>query len=253
MHVQPWKIPAWTGLVVCALAFGALRLAKARSFQLFGEIIAQVPLSDPYVALTFDDGPEPAPARELLGVLSAHGVAATFFLEGSRVQQHPDLAKQIAAAGHELGNHSYSHQRMIFKSPAFVAEEIESTDRLLRSVGARDPILFRPPYGKKLFVLPWYLAQHGRLTVTWNIEPESYTRVAPNSRAIVDHIAQQARPGSIVLLHVMSSEREPSLRAVGPTIERLRAKGYHFETVSGLLARGHTRQATQAAAERPLR
>lgn len=236
-----WRTPAWLALGLCALAFAGLRLTNARSVQLFGEIVARVPLRERCVALSFDDGPEPGPTSEVLRALAARGVKSSFFVEGARVEQHPQLARAILAAGHELGNHTYSHRRMVFRSPAFVADEIERTDRVLRSVGSVGPILFRPPFGKKLFVLPWYLAQHHRPSIMWDVEPESDERVAASAPAIVRHIVQHARPGSIVLLHVMVPERLPSLQAVGPAIDGLRRAGFELTTVSDLLQRASRR------------
>ncbi len=80
---------------------------------------------------------------------------------GRNVEKFPDLAERMVAAGHELGNHSYSHTRMVFGSYDFMRSEIERTDALIRSVGYTGPIHFRSPYGKKLLLLPLYLWRAG--------------------------------------------------------------------------------------------
>jgi peptidoglycan/xylan/chitin deacetylase (PgdA/CDA1 family) len=148
---------------------------------------------------------------------------------------HPDLAAAIAAAGHELGNHTYSHERMVAVSPGFVADEVGRTDDRIRRAGYRGEITFRPPNGKKLLTLPLYLSQHGRRTIMWDVEPNSYPEVDASAERIVDHVVARVRPGSIVLLHGMYAGREQTRRAVVPIVERLRNAGYRFLTVSQLL------------------
>ncbi len=147
-----------------------------------------------------------------------------------------EAGRQLVAAGHELGNHSYSHERMVFVSPWFVREEVERTDRLIREAGYGGEIYFRPPYGKKLLALSYYLSRTGRKTVTWDVDPDSGLGVAADSESIAAYVLAHARPGSIILLHVMYPSRRESLKAVGEIVERLRAEGYGFQTVSELLS-----------------
>jgi peptidoglycan-N-acetylglucosamine deacetylase len=222
--------------VLTALVWSTWRLVNARSVQTFGRIISRVVTSERVVALTFDDGPEPAATARILLVLAARGVHATFFVEGREVLQHPASARALVEAQHELGNHSFSHPRMIFRSPAFIAREIEQTDAAIRALGVSGPIHFRPPYGKKLLLLPWYLHVHGRTTVTWDLEPESDADLPGDAAAITRRVLQDIRPGSIVLLHVMAAKRAQSLDAVGPIVDGLRARGYRFARVSELVA-----------------
>ncbi|MGI5127942.1 polysaccharide deacetylase family protein [Pseudonocardia sp. CA-107938] len=219
-----------------AAAVGFDALVNARSFQLFGDLVDRVSTSEKVVALTFDDGPDPAGTGPLLDALARTGTPATFYLIGQDMAAHPDLTAAIAAAGHELGNHTYSHERMVFVSPGFVADEVERTDERIRQAGYRGEITFRPPNGKKLLTLPLYLSQHHRRTIMWDVEPNSYPEVDARAERIVDHVATHVRPGSIVLLHGMYAGREQTRRAVIPLIERLRNDGYRFVTVSQLLA-----------------
>jgi peptidoglycan/xylan/chitin deacetylase (PgdA/CDA1 family) len=138
-------------------------------------------------------------------------------------------------AGHEVGNHTATHRRMVLVGGGTVAEEIERTDDAIRAAGYDDEITFRPPYGKKLVALPRYLADHDRTTVMWDVEPDSG---ASDADAIVRTALEETRPGSIILLHVMYPARESSLAAVPGIVEGLRAEGYRFVTVSELLAMG---------------
>lgn len=134
-----------------------------------------------------------------------------------------------------MGNHSYTHQRMMLKSNAFVSSELMKTEGALRKAGAKGPIHFRPPYGKKLVVLPYYLWKNDILSVTWDVEPESYGQTGKDSLKISEHVINNIKPGSIVLLHVMFKSRTPSMNAVPDIIQGLKAKGYRFVTVSELL------------------
>lgn len=221
-------------LVLFSVA-GVWRLSSLPDLQVFGEIKSQAMISEKVVALTFDDGPTPDKTNQILQILAEEQIPATFFLIGQEVQQHPQLVRQILAAGHQVGNHSFSHQRMIFKSPAFVAGEIEQTDKLLRDSGVDGVIYFRPPYGKKLLVLPWYLMKHHRVSVTWDVAPENFPKIAKDPQALVDYTVQQTKPGSIILLHVMYDSRQATMQAVPQIIRQLKAQGYRFVTVHELL------------------
>lgn len=129
------------------------------------------------------------------------------------------------AAGHELGNHSYSHVRMLLVTTSFAQQEVEKTDRLIRATAYNGEITFRPPYNKKLLALPYYLSQTGRKTITWDVEPDSKPKIASDSSSIINETRARVRPGSIILLHVMYPNRRESLKAVRGIIESLRQAG----------------------------
>ena len=122
---------------------------------------------------------------------------------------------------------------MVGVTPGFVAKEIEDTDALIRATGYKDPIHFRPPNGKKLFALPYYLSKHDRTTVMWDVEPDSAG--TPTRQQIANDLLQQTKPGSIVLLHPMYASRESTRQALGPVIDGLKERGFRFVTVSALL------------------
>ena len=231
--VRKWVIGTSIALVVLlAVTFAGYTLSKSRTFQLVGEVVNRVDTSDKVVALTFDDGPtEWTP--EVLDMLASADVLATFYLNGADLDRHPDQGAAIARAGHEIGNHTYTHRRMMFVSEATVADEIERTDEAIARTGYRGPVTFRPPYGKKLWALPHYLAEHGRTTITWDLEPDSAG--TPNADQIVQDTVENVRPGSIILLHVMLGSRAASRTAVPQVIDRLQSDGYRFVTVSELL------------------
>lgn len=230
------RIAIVAGFVVAGLAVLAALcyvLINSRTFQLFGGLTHRVKTSEKVVALTFDDGPEKDATQQTLDILKEHNVKATFFLIGSRIEANPELAKQVVAAGHQVGNHSYSHERMVFRHSTFYEQELAKTDAAIRSAGYQGDIVFRPPYGKKFYGLPLYLAMQGRQTIMWDVEPES-TGVE-SAEQMVDTALADTKPGSIILLHTMAASRKASRDAVGPIIEGLKAQGYRFVTVDELV------------------
>lgn len=222
-------------LVVFIIAVAGWQLSKSRSFQLYGGLVTRANVDQRLVALTLDDGPTPEGTDAILPVLDSLDVKATFFVTGRELAQNPAYGRQIVQAGHALGNHSYTHSQMVLHSRAFVHREIVETDSLIRAAGWQGDIPFRPPYGKRLFVLPRYLHQTGRSTYLWDIEPESYSEVAGSAAAIADHVAERVRPGSIILLHVMYKSRLTSRQAIPLIVRRLRKEGYRFVTLQALM------------------
>lgn len=231
------KIKLLIGIGFVILIFGIVaalfQISKSRTFQFFGEIYPRVETSQKIVALTFDDGPTRSHTDEILNILREENVKATFFLMGSGMEENPGEAEKIIADGHEIGNHTYHHERMILATPNFVKNEIEMTDELIRKAGYQREITFRPPYGKKLFALPYYLSEHNRKTITWDVEPETYAKTSDDiMRYTLDH----TKNGSIIILHVMYDSGAESMKSVRPIIKSLREKGFEFKTVSELLS-----------------
>jgi peptidoglycan/xylan/chitin deacetylase (PgdA/CDA1 family) len=217
-------------LTVACMLF---QLGRSRTYQFFGPLTARVETSQKAVALTFDDGPTRKHTDEILQILKEENVRATFYVMGADIEENPGELEKIVAAGHEIGNHSYSHERMILVSPSFVRSEIETTDALIRKAGFTREITFRPPFGKKLFVLPFYLSQTNRRTITWDVEPETFVE---RSEDIIEYTVENTRNGSIILLHVMYPSRAETMKAVRPIVQKLRERGFEFVTVSELLA-----------------
>jgi len=236
MIVKRAKAALVTAVVITAMTAAAFQISKSRTFQFFGDIVPSINTRQKVVALTFDDGPTPGVTEEILSILNEEGVKATFFVIGADLERNLEEGRKIAAAGHELGNHTYSHKRMVLKTPSFIKSEIERTDQLIRQAGYQSAIHFRPPFGKKLILLPYFLAGTSRKTITWDVEPDSYPEIAAGSNKIVAHVMEKTRPGSIILLHVMYKGRGESLKSVKGVITGLKSNGYSFKTVSEMLA-----------------
>jgi peptidoglycan-N-acetylglucosamine deacetylase len=221
-------------LVATAGVAGLYRLARSRTYQVLGRLVARVETQTRAVALTFDDGPTAAAIDEVLGALGSRHARATFFVNGSHLAQAPELGRRLVAAGHELGNHTYSHDRMVLRSARFLRSEVESTDALIRAAGETGPIYFRPPFCWKLFGLPFYLWRTGRTTVTWDIDADPPPTGADAAR-IVSECMRRVRPGSVILMHVWYPSRAPSRAALPALVDRLRAEGYDLVTLAELL------------------
>jgi len=245
-HVY-WRPPASGAAGTIAAAFliaigavaaflGLRALARSRTYQTFGRPISRVTTTDSIVALTFDDGPTDARVDSVLRILESRNVRATFFLIGGSIASAPGAAHAIAARGHELANHTYTHRHMVFRTLGTYRSEIERTDSLLRAAGARGAIAVRPPYGYKLIGLPYVLWRMDRTTVTWDIEPESFPQVARSADGIVRHVLDRVHPGAIVLMHPWYSSGAPTRAALPVLIDSLRARGYRTTTVGELIA-----------------
>ncbi|MBM6617855.1 polysaccharide deacetylase family protein [Bacillus suaedaesalsae] len=221
-------------MIILTAGYFVNELSKSRTFQFFGGLVTNVETNEKVVALTFDDGPG-VHTDEIIEILGGNNVPGTFYLIGSDIEKNKRDAEKLVQAGHEIGNHTYAHKRMVFKSPSFIKNEIEQTDALIREIGYEGEITFRPPFGKRLMLLPYYLSKQNRQTIYMNIEPESYAEIATDSTKIVDHVVENIEPGSIILLHVMYESRKESLESVEGIITSLKDQGYTFVTVSELL------------------
>jgi peptidoglycan/xylan/chitin deacetylase (PgdA/CDA1 family) len=213
-----------------AIGVGLWQVSRARCFALTAPVVCRVETAARMVALTFDDGPTAAGVDAILPALQAHGAHATFFLIGQEVARRPDLVARLLATGQEVGDHSYTHRRMVGRAPGFYAREIGDTEALLRKAGASSG-LFRPPYGKKLIGLPLAVRRQGLTIVMWDVEdPET-----ADPRAFAAQVVAQARPGSIILVHAMYDTNATGRAAVPLILDGLAAKGLKVVTVGELL------------------
>lgn len=192
----------------------------------------------PVVALTYDDGPRLPETLDLLAVLEKEEVPATFFQTGRDIEKYPDVVKKVAAAGHEIGNHSYSHQEMVWRSPAFIESELARTDQALVDLGIPKPKLMRPPFGKRLLILPWYLWLRRQSLILWAVDSSDYLD-GITAAQITERVLAQIKTGPtgpIVLMHDGGGDRHQTVLATQEIITRLKAEGYTFLTVSDLLS-----------------
>ena len=151
------------------------------------------------VCLTFDDGPHPNATPAVLEILQSYGIKATFFFLGRNVSRYPDIAREAARLGHTIGNHSYDHSNLLFRSRQYVMDQIaESGKEIARTTGA-NPVFFRPPYGYfRPALLPW-LKSAGYQMVMWSLDSKDWQ--GRSSYDVSETIIRKISPGSIILLH----------------------------------------------------
>ncbi len=186
----------------------------------------------PYIALTFDDGPSAKLTPQLLDLLAAHHIKATFFVIGQNVAENPEITARAAREGHEIGNHSWSHPNFAKMSDDAVRQQLRKTDDAIRSAIGKSPTLLRPPYGNiTARQKKWIADEFGYKIALWDVDPLDWKRPGP---AIVrDRILRNTRPGSIVLSHDI---HPGTIEAMPSTIDQLEAKGFKFVTVSELIS-----------------
>jgi peptidoglycan/xylan/chitin deacetylase (PgdA/CDA1 family) len=207
--------------------------------------------SAPRVALTFDDGPDPRWTPVILDILAERDVRGSFFLIGERARRAPGVVRAIEAAGHEIGNHSWSHRSLWRCGPSRTRLEVARAHQVLADLSGRAPRYFRPPWGMVNAALPSALRACGERAVFWSIQPEGLRPV--NSPRQVERILDAAHPGAIVDLHdAEGTAGAPArLAAVLPAaIAGLRAAGYTFATVSELLGEDHPSRSTRPPSSR---
>lgn len=219
--------------ILFLLLLGTYKLMNSRTFQLFGSLTSQVETDEKVVAITFDDGPTQQ-VEDILPILEKYDARATFFLIGNEIEKNPEAAQMIARAGHQIGNHTYSHNRMVLKSASFIEEEIEKTNTLIVNAGFIGEIDFRPPNGKKLLALPYYLDQQNIDTITWNLEPDTYYTKSSDK---INYVKKTVRPGSIILLHPMYDNTGEGLKTLEGILKALSTEGYKFITINELQKR----------------
>lgn len=227
----------WIGAVGAAAALMAYAV-RGRSSRLLGPSIHRGPRHRRALALTFDDGPSPSTPR-LLETLARYGVQATFFQCGLNVERRPELAGAVARAGHEIGNHSYSHARFWLRPPQFIYEELARAQRVIAEVTGRAPALFRAPYGVRWFGLRRAQRGLGLLGVMWTALGRDWELPADG---IVARLSAKAENGAILCLHDgRELARDPDIRqtleAVERVVPRLLDRGYRLVTVSELIRR----------------
>ena len=184
------------------------------------------------VALTFDDGPDDVNTPKILKILEENGVKATFFEMGSQVKKHPDLTRELVAAGMVVGNHSYSHPDLKRISTAAGEADIRRAQNAITSAAGSAPRYFRPPGGVMTTALMPVIAAMGLTKVMWT--SDTYDWNDPPSIAIVHRALKRARDGGVILMHDGGGDRARTIAALPLVIRALKAEGYTMVTVDKL-------------------
>jgi len=196
--------------------------------------------SSKVVALTFDDGPSPVWTPKILDELKRAGIKATFFMLGEHVAKYPDIAKRVAADGHEIENHSWDHHVLIYYKSEELYKQIKDTEKTILDVTGQTTTCFRPPKAWVTDKEKQKLKEMGYQVVLWSLNSKDW--VTFDDKYMREYIVRNVRPGDIILFHdsggvfgVEGGNRDETTRTIYRLTEKLREKGYGFVTIKELL------------------
>lgn len=212
------------GAAVCLAAMAALAIGGHGTAEPAAAIVNE---NGPVIALTFDDGPYPKVTGHILDVLEKNGVCATFFVLGSRIEGHEDMLTRMDELGCEIGNHSFSHADLTRLSKADCQLELSDTDAEIRRVTGHEASVVRPPYG---YYNKTVRSAAGRPLILWTVDTNDWRGKAPGE--IADYVIQQAKEGSVILMHDQQTQTADAMEMIIPT---LIDEGFRFVTVSELI------------------
>lgn len=183
------------------------------------------------VALTYDDGPSPGVTEKVLEELAKRNLRATFFMIGKKAKAYASLAKEVADAGHEVANHTFTHPNLAKLSQSRVEDEIERAQQAIAEATGQEPQWFRPPYGafhrKRQGPIP---LENGLGVAYWSVDPRDWSR--PGRQQIIDRVVGQSFPGSIILLHDLHFQ---TASATGELLDGLQEKAYSLSTLTSFV------------------
>lgn len=212
------------GAAICLAAAAALAIGGYGTAEPAAAIVNE---NGPVIALTFDDGPYPKVTGHILDVLEKNGVCATFFVLGSRIEGREDVLTRMEELGCEIGNHSFSHADLTRLSKADCQRELSDTDAEIRRVTGHEASVVRPPYG---YYNKAVRSAAGRPLILWTVDTNDWRGKAPGE--IADYVIQQAKEGSVILMHDQQTQTADAMEMIIPT---LIDEGFRFVTVSELI------------------
>ncbi len=193
---------------------------------------SQCHVDGPFIAMTFDDGPHAQNTPRLLDMLKQRGIKATFFVIGQCAAEYPQIMARIAAEGHEVGNHSWSHPQLSKMGENSVTEQLEKTHEVIAQTTGAAPRLMRPPFGSfTTNQRAWAAHRWGYKCILWDVDPLDWK--VRNAEHVKNEILKATVAGSIVLSHDI---HKTTVDAMPATLDALTARGFKFVTVSELIA-----------------
>jgi len=206
--------------------------------QWYGRTFTGLARGTKKLALTYDDGPNDPHTLRLLEVLAKHNVRATFFLIGRFVAQRPDIVRELARAGHAVGNHTFSHPNLIIASAQRTRKELADCQQALLEATGEVCRLFRPPFGGRRPGTLQVARAAGLEPVMWNLT--GYDWSAPPADAIVSKVSRRIRGGDVILLHDgsharMGADRSQTVIATDRIVAKYTAQGYDFVTIPEMM------------------
>jgi peptidoglycan-N-acetylglucosamine deacetylase len=209
---------------------------------------SSIHVDGPYIAMTFDDGPDAVLTPKLLDILKERHIHVTFFVLGQRVADHPEILQRAVAEGHEIGNHSWDHPQLTKLGEGGLQHQMGDTTAVIKQAIGHNPTLMRPPYGATNPRLNHaFEKEYGMKVILWSVDPFDWKN--PGSKVVESRILSGwkesggAKPGAIILSHDI---HKGTVDAMPETLDALLAKGYKFVTVSELIAMEKTPTPTPA-------
>ncbi|MGH3265850.1 MAG: polysaccharide deacetylase family protein [Trebonia sp.] len=181
------------------------------------------------IALTIDDGPSPVYTPQILRLLARYHVTASFSMIGVQVDEYQAVARDVAAAGHVIMNHTWQHLDLPTLPPKAARRQIDRATEAIHRVTGQVPAFFRAPYGAWSPSIMRYLATAGMTPVDWSVDPRDWAR--PGVYAIEENILRNTGTGSIILEHDGGGDRSQTVAALRYVIPRLLDAGYHFHAL----------------------
>ncbi|MCM3694186.1 polysaccharide deacetylase family protein [Neobacillus niacini] len=197
-------------------------------------MINEINISQRVVAITFDDGPNPVYTQQILDIFAEAKGKATFFMIGEQMRNHPEVVKQVAEQGHEIGNHTFTHPKLSQLSLEDCREEIDQTEKLIENMTGQKPVVFRPPYLDYNQDTVSIVQQKGYSMIgALNLEAQDWEQPG------VEHILKKSRAvvknGGIFIFHDGFGDRSQTIEAVRMLVSELTSQDYQLVTVSELL------------------
>jgi peptidoglycan-N-acetylglucosamine deacetylase len=229
---------ALTGAVSAAAAVAAGCQSMAPTGQWYGKTFTGLARLSHQIALTYDDGPNDPYTPRLLELLARHSVHATFFLIGRYVQQRPEIVREIVQAGHVVGNHTFTHPLLTFKSETEINQQLSECRAALQDAIGEPSNLFRPPFGGRRPAVLRVARSLGLKPIMWSVT--GYDWNAPPAPVIERKVVNQMCGGSVILLHdgghkQMGADRSQTVIATDRLITRYKSDGYEFVTVPQMM------------------
>jgi peptidoglycan/xylan/chitin deacetylase (PgdA/CDA1 family) len=228
------------GGAVAGLACVAGYHTMAPTSQLYGRTFIGLEPASRLLALTFDDGPNDPYTLQIMEVLQRHSVKATFFLIGQYVQQKPEIARALVAAGHAIGSHTWSHPQLIFEQVHELRRQLVQTRQILLDATGADTKIFRPPFGGRRPATLRTVKAFGLQTVMWNVSSHDWS--AKSAGEIVARVERKVRGGDVILLHDgshvrMGADRSRTVEATDRLVSRYLSEGFEFVTIPEMINR----------------
>ena len=216
-----------TGAKAVVGTASGLKPGKPNRSRYFG-----IKTDEPYVAMTFDDGPHPTHTPRLLDILRELDIKATFYVVGPRVKSHPGILRRMIAEGHEIGNHTWNHPNLARCSDSKVRSELKRTqDAVVAACGVK-PNTMRAPFGSlKRSQREWIFKEFGYPSIMWAVDPEDWMRKNRKPSVVKANILKATDKGEIILAHDI---HKSTVDAMKETLGELKARGFKFATVSQL-------------------